>query len=224
MTANFVVIPVRDNPAMTGWLLGQLEAQRGYDAVFVFDNGSQPETAAWLAGIAGRYGMSVLDAAGLSLIDMWRAGTALARSHDRTGNIAFLNNDVSMGADFLPRLSDALASDAALWAVSPNYDGRAIDGVELVTSTYKRKGLAGFAFMVKGAAFEEVDFDRAYEWWFGDDDLVAQIEARGGKIGVVGDVSVEHVRGGSQTVRYTADVVAALERDRQRMICKWGHD
>jgi GT2 family glycosyltransferase len=176
------------------------------------------------AGRAGRDRLHVLDGEGMSLLDMWTAGLTLARGLDPDGLVAFLNNDISIGPGFMSGLARALDNDPALWAVSPNYDGRAVDGVEYVTSTYKRNGLAGFAFMVRAAAFDSIAFDSDFEWWYGDDDLVAQVEAAGGKLGVVGDVSVEHVQGGSQSVRYSRDVLASLARDRARMLSKWGRD
>jgi GT2 family glycosyltransferase len=110
-----------------------------------------------------------------------------------------------------------------LWAVSPNYDGRVLSGLEYVRSTFKDGGLAGFAFMVRGEIFDQVSFDEAFSWWYGDDDFVAQVQAQGGRTGIVGEATVEHVGGGAQTVRYRQEVLAAIERDRRRMWSKWGH-
>jgi GT2 family glycosyltransferase len=219
-----VIIPVKDNPAMTGWVLGQLDAQAEAGKVMVIDNGSSPELRRWLAQRSGRGAFWVIDAPATTLSHMWRLGAATAATWDGNGHVAFLNNDVSIGPNFLSALSQALDDDPALWAVSPNYDDRPIDGVEYVTSTFRRNGLAGFAFMVRNAAFQQIAFDQQFEWWYADDDLVAQIEAAGGKVGITGSTWVEHLGGGSQTVRYTPEVVDTIERDRQRMLAKWGHD
>jgi GT2 family glycosyltransferase len=224
MSGPHVVIPVKDNPAMTGWVLGQLEAQGEASKIIVIDNGSGPEMRRWLAQRSGRGAIWVIDAPGTSLAHMWRLGATAATTWDGDGHVAFLNNDVSIGPRFLSTLSQALEDDDALWAVSPNYDGRPIDGVEYVTSTFRRGGMAGFAFMIRRAVFGRIAFDQQFEWWYADDDLVAQIESGGGKIGIAGGASVEHLGGGSQTVRYTPEVLETIERDRARMIAKWGHD
>jgi hypothetical protein len=78
--------------------------------------------------------------------------------------------------------------------------------------------------MVRGEVFDTISFDEEFEWWFGDDDIVAQIECRGGKIGIVGATSVHHVNGGSQTmIERAPDVYPTLMRDYERMLTKWGH-
>jgi GT2 family glycosyltransferase len=221
---TYVVIPVKDNLALTSALVAQLRDQAGFEAIFVFDNGSSDETAAWLGDQAHRGDLIPVEARGMTLHEMWNAGVALSRARDPVCNVAILNNDLRVGPDFLTRLGSAFRADPQLWAVSPNYDGRPIDGVQYVASTFKRRGLAGFAFMVRGEAFEHIAFDEQFTWWYGDDDLVAQIYAHGHRAGVVGSVAVDHIGGGSQTVRYTPTVRAAIERDRQRMVTKWCHD
>ena len=55
------------------------------------------------------------------------------------------------------------------------------------------------------------------------DDFIARVVAAGGRVAIVGEANVEHIGGGSQTVRYTPDVLVAIERDRRRMWAKWGH-
>jgi GT2 family glycosyltransferase len=107
--------------------------------------------------------------------------------------------------------------------LSPNYDGRVLSGIQYVRTTFKGRGLAGFAFMVRGEVFDRVAFDKGFRWWYGEDDLVARIEAEGGRVGIVGDATVEHIGGGSQTIRYTPEVLAVIERDRRRMWAKWHH-
>lgn len=217
-----VVIPVKDNLPLTRGIVGQLHEQGGFDDLTVFDNGSGRRTRRYLEHEASVGRLRHVDAAGFTLHQMWNRGADLARARDPRGMVAFLNNDLRLGPGFLAGLSSALGADAKLWAVSPNYDGRSVQGVEYVTSTYRRGGLAGFAFMVKAEAFDRVRFDERFEWWFGDDDLVAQIESLGYKVGIAGDVAVEHIAGGSQTVQYKRDFIEAIRRDRRRMADKWG--
>jgi GT2 family glycosyltransferase len=221
---SYVVIPVKNNLALTSALVAQLRDQGGYETILVFDNGSTDDTPGWLAAQAGRGDLIAIAAGDMTLHQMWNAGVSLSRARHPACNIAILNNDLRIGPGFLARLGSALRADLRLWAVSPNYDGRPVDGVQYVTSTFKRGGLAGFAFMVRGEAFDDIAFDEHFSWWYGDDDLVAQIYALSHRAGIVAGVTVDHIDGGSRTVRYTATVRAAIELDRQRMIAKWCHD
>ena len=219
-----VVIPVLDQLQLTKDLLGDLWDQGGYERITVLDNGSNGETVRWLTEQAGAGRIELVDASGWRLYRMWNEGVRRARAETPACDLAILNNDLRLGPRFLASLSDALRADASLWAVSPSYDGTPSPGVELVRGTCKDGGLAGFAFMVRGEAFDDFSFDEDFEWWFGDDDLVAQIEHHGGKVGIVGDTWVIHVDGGSQTmISRVPDVYEQLLRDYERMVAKWGH-
>jgi hypothetical protein len=69
-----------------------------------------------------------------------------------------------------------------------------------------------------------VGFDEGFHWWFGDDDLVAQIERGGGRVAISGGTWVVHVNGGSQTMLDgVPQVYPCLARDYERMLTKWGH-
>jgi len=219
-----VVIPVLDHLTLTRDLLADLWAQAGHDCITVFDNGSGPETRRWLETQAAAHRIELVDAEGWRLYRMWNEGVRRARERSPVCDVAILNNDLRLGPEFLSSLSSALRADPNLWAVSPAYDERRIDGVELVAGTYKDGGLAGFAFMVRGEVFEAIGFDEGFEWWFGDDDIVAQIERHGGKVGIVGSTWVQHVAGGSQTlIERTPEVYEGLLRDYEHMLAKWGH-
>jgi hypothetical protein len=218
-----VVVPVLDNLELTRDLLGDLWAQGGYDTITVFDNGSRRETKAWLAEQAEAGRIQVVDAIGWRLYRMWNEGVRRARDRSPICDVAILNNDLRLGPRFLASLSATLRADRRLWAVSPTYAGRTVDGVEHVGGTYKDGGLAGFAFMVRGEVFGPLAFDEEFEWWFGDDDIVAQIERSGGRVAITGDTWVHHVNGGSQTILgRVPDVYEPLERDYARMLAKWG--
>lgn len=218
-----VVIPVKDHLELTLSIVDQLHRQGGFTSLFVLDNGSTDGTAEWLADQAAAGRLDATDACGLTLHQMWNAGIALARVRHPAPNVAILNNDLVLGPDFCGSLADALDRHPDLWAVSPNYDARPVDDVDLVTSTYKNQGLAGFAFMVRGEALDHLAFDEELRWWYGDDDLVAQIEACGHRVGISGATWVEHIGGGSQTIGYTLDTISLIEHDLLHMLGKWGH-
>jgi glycosyltransferase involved in cell wall biosynthesis len=220
---TFVVVPVKDRLDLTRALVEQLVTDGGYETLFVLDNGSTDGSSDWLRRRPGNARVEVVDASGLRIYQLWNLGVRLARAREPRCNIAFLNNDLRIGAQFLHRLSAGLRSAPDLWAVSPNYDGRRLQGVQYVCSTFKRGGLAGFAFVVRGEVFDRLAFDEGFSWWYGEDDFVAGITAAGGRVGVIGEAKVEHIGGGSQTIRYSRDVLAAIERDRRRMWSKWGH-
>jgi GT2 family glycosyltransferase len=219
----FVVVPVKDQLPFTQGIVEQLTAQGGYDALFVYDNGSSPETADFLATAHGNDRVEVIDAAGRDLYEMWQDGVDRARARSAVCDVAILNNDLRLGPRLLVSLTSALRSDSALWAVSPRYDDRGIDGIEYVSGTFKHDGLAGFAFAVRGEAFDHIAFDPDFKLWFGDDDLVAQIERAGHKVAITGATWVDHIDGGGHTLRTRPRVATQLRADRRTMLTKWGH-
>lgn len=220
-TPIHVVIPVRDRLDLTASLVGQVLDQGEHEAIWVADNGSGPRTRRWLEGADRRGELRMIDAPGWGLHRMWNEGVRLARCDEPRADIAVLNNDLEIGPSFLSRLQRGLRADDRVWAVSANYDGRDVEGIELVTSTFKNGGLAGFAFMGSAQAFDTVSFDERLRWWYGDDDFVWQIERCGRRVAIVGDATVTHVDGGSQTVVYDMETVAAIEADLAYALAKW---
>lgn len=220
---TFVVLPVKGRLDLTRRLVDDLAAAGGYETMFVLDNGSTDGTADWLRARGVTTAVEVVDASGMGIYAMWNLGVRLARARHARCNIAVLNNDIKTGPEFLVRLAAGLRSRPGLWVVSPNYDDRTVSGVQYVHSTFKGGGLAGFAFMARGEIFDYVTFDEEFRWWYGDDDFVAQVEAVGGRAGIVGGATVEHIGGGAQTIQYTQQVLADIERDRRRMWAKWRH-
>lgn len=197
----FVVIPVKDNKKMTQALLRQLIEETDREHIVVVDNGSNPETKRWLDT---QRMATVIDGTGMGIHEMWNLGAQWCLARNPRARIAFLNNDLELGPNFLAGLSAALDSDPTLVAVCPNYDARAGDGVERLHGICADKydgtgGLAGFAFMVKGEWFERYRFPEDCMWWFGDNDLCLTIEAAGGWYGMVHGVTVVHLDGGGQT-------------------------
>jgi hypothetical protein len=219
----FVVVPVKDHLPFTRGIVEQLVTQGGFDALLVYDNGSADETAGYLSEVHGSAGVAVVDAAGWGLYEMWQDGVDRARRRAAVCDVAILNNDLVLGPRFLESLSTALRSDDALWAVSPRYDDRQIDGIQYVSGTFKDDGLAGFAFVVRGEAFDHLAFDPSFELWFGDDDLVAQIERAGRKVGITDATWVDHIGGRGHTMRMRPDFESQQMSDATRMITKWGH-
>lgn len=225
-TPTFVVVPVKGRNDLTFPLLRELDRQGGYRQIFLFDNGSDPDELAELVELASELGrIEIVDAAGANIHQMWNGGIERAVAAAWPCNVAILNNDIIPGPDMLAGLARTLRADPQLAAVCPNYDGREGSGVEYVEDLCAGRydgtgGLAGFAFMLKGEAGYR--FPEQLNWWYGDNDMLASILFAGSTAGIVLDVTVEHVDGGSQTGRWDdADMRALLEQDRRWFESKW---
>ena len=233
---NYVVIPFRDKAELTLSLLDQLESQP-YECIFLYDNGSSDEEAQEVMdGIKHRRKVLLLRANGESIHRMWNRG--IERAHKDVFsrvknapkdavpcfNVTFMNNDLKIDAELIDRLALALRADDGLWAVSPRYDDRPGVGVSKVHSTAGKGGMAGFCFMVKGEAFNFglPKFDEQLKWWYGDDDLVQNIEKSGFSVGLVHGTWAEHLEGGSLTAKEHPELEDVRAADADYLISKWG--
>lgn len=224
---TFVVIPAKDNLKLTQQCVRELHEQGGYESIFIFDNGSNSTTKGWLN--TQTYA-EVLDAEGLGIHEMWNQGVTLALSRWPRCNLLFLNNDTVPGPDMVANLRAALRADEnrGYVALSPNYDGRQLEGVEetsdICGEVYDGTGgWAGFAFMVKGEWFQHgYRFPEFCKWWYGDNHFQVSVRAAGGKIGITGNATVEHVGGGGQTGKWrtNAEIHDQLAKDRAAFT-KW---
>jgi glycosyltransferase involved in cell wall biosynthesis len=227
LSETYVVVPVKDNLHLTRSLLEQLEKQGGYEAVFVYDNGSGEDTKKYLRR---QRVAEVFDAAGKNIYEMWNAGITEALRRWPKANIAILNNDLKLGDNFLNGLAGQLRASPMqeLVAVGPNYDGRWFDGdIKQVTGIAAGTengtgGLPFFAFMVKGEFFTAglPMFDENFGLWFGDNDFALTCDRMGLTYGIVKETTVEHIGGGSQTVNQD-DWTEQKAKDRAYFGQKW---
>lgn len=229
---NFAVIPVKDQLGLTKSLVKQLRDQGECDQIIVCDNGSGNKTKAWLRR---QPDLVVLDCPDLGIHEMWnRAADWVTKNagQRRNVNVAFLNNDIRIGEEFISRLSSALRSERDLVAVSGNYDGRRAEGDELYVRTDEicavrydgTGGFGGFAFLARGEWFQSgYRFPEECRWWFGDNDLIRAALTAGGHVGIAYRAGVEHLEGGGKTAgdplwsRYSEQ----LERDRLAFEERW---
>lgn len=231
---TYVVIPVKDRHDLTQPLLDQLAEQGGYEAVFVYDNGSVEPAA---EALKLPENVEVIDAEGLTIHEMWNAGILRSLTRSARCNVAILNNDLILGDQFLEGLAWHLRLRQQVLAVCPNYDGRTFDaGMRQVVGTAGGRndgtgGMSGFAFMVKGEAFAAglPKFDENLKFWYGDDDLTRNIEAVGGAVCLVRDITVEHIGNGSQTSSHgtqkrlgTPELERLVAEDKTYFEKKWG--
>jgi hypothetical protein len=219
---TFAVIPVRGQHHLTDALIGQLLDQGDVDAIFVLDNGAEENPYHHTDPT-----VHVIPSAGLNIHQMWNRGIQTATTGAPRCNIAILNNDLAIGSGFLSGLAATLRSTSQCLAVSPNYDRRPGTGFFPVSGICANRydgtgGLAGFAFMIPGEMFAAgfPPFDETFEWWYGDNDFVLQIERFGGTYGIALDVTCAHLDGGSKTAD-SYDLAERIAADRARFITKW---
>lgn len=204
MSANFAVIPMRDQWEYTRDLVDQLRDQGETDEIIICDNGSIEDASH--AFLAEQY---ALDCEGWNLHEMWNYGIATALTLDRQPNVAILNNDLRIGPEFMSTLARGLRAHDNLWVVCPNYDRREMPAAmvqihNVCGGKYDGTGgLAGFAFMVKGEMFGNTLpwFDENLAWYCGDAQLILEVDRRGGLMAMIDRTWVEHLDGGSRTLR-----------------------
>lgn len=230
---TYVVIPVKGQQHYTTALLKQLDEQGGYEQVFVYDNAAGTDEA--LAQPDGE-NVTVIPAAGKTIHEMWNLGIKEARNRSPRCNVAILNNDIEIGANFLAEMAAGLRAHPSIACVGGNYDGRTfVEKVQEVKGICAGRydgtgGLPGFAFMIRSELVDAVGgtlFDESYELWYGDNDLCLQMERLGATYGIVRDATVTHLDGGGRTstvdgVNLKPEYVEMAARDRERFVKKWG--
>lgn len=224
-----VIVPVRDQPDLTGrFLTGMLE-QAAFDYLLVLDNGSGPETRGVLEHaltLDTHARMRVLDLPDFGIYVLWNVGAEAALEFGYPGeevNLLVMNNDVELPPGAVEILADRLRLDESLWAVYPDdrapwHAGIRAAGVRYGQGVARTGGLYGPCFMV---ALERLPWrplisDTGYEWWFGDDHLARQIEETGGRHGRVVGLPVLHENEG--TARHHPETLQMRNRDRKRWI------
>lgn len=229
MNEIVVIIPVKDQLIYTEGIYEQLLHQRGVTHVIILDNGSGERTKEWAERESRTRPLflTVIDADGKNIHEMWNMGIEKALEFYHRPHIAILNNDIKLGEDALLNMSNALNHDDTLLAVCPNYDGRQLEGLQYTTEvcagTYDGTGgLAGFAFMCPSELFNTClyRFPEELMWWCGDNDLVNSITSIQGRVAILGSATVEHLDGGENTGKWNySDPV--LVNDMNTFIQKW---
>ena len=223
MKPPVVIIPVRDKLDLTQSIVEALIEDGGYSDLIVFDNGSKDGTWNWLR----TQHLFAIPAPKATLHEMWNRG--LHRAAHTGAPAVILNNDIEIDdkADWLERLCAPLKDG---WSVTcPNYDGRggvfpveSLRGKGVCGHRYNGTGgLAGFAFAMAPDIAASHRFPTEAMWWFGDTDLVLTMEDQNHDIGLVRDVGVTHLDGGSQTTK-EHDLSEQFKQDQEWFENKWG--
>lgn len=206
---TFVVIASKDRPEMLSALRARLAGQA--TDVFVMDNGYDvaPDGS--------------IEAHGWPLHRMWNEGLTRAEeaAAGRPFNVAVLNDDVDVPADFLARLESGLRARDDIWVACPNHQDLDIPDGQAMPVVADGQAMSGWAFMLRGEA--GLRFDERFVWWYGDADLERQVRQAGKHVVCVGGCHAHHL----DPLRSTLDDpvrLAQAEVDERRFAEKWGVD
>lgn len=165
--------------------------------IYIMDNGLSDE-AIRIVSHAYRANGNIVPCRNLSIYEMWNLGQDIAVRDLGEHYTAIFNDDIYIRHGTLTKLAEAMYSDLNIGAISPDYnacDETAPPRIEFVRSTFGHGGLAGFAFMIQSSLNIRVDTN--FKWWYGDDDLVKQIEQQNRRVAILRNVPVGHSPGTS---------------------------
>lgn len=205
-----VAIPTLGKSPLIWHLLNTLTPDNAVNQVWVYDTGCDPDIRKRLDGTDAH----VVDWEPRGIYSAWNNALEMLEYCD----VAILNDDIRLPVHAISRLTEMLHSEPGVGIVSPDYrcpwmaQTRA-HKLRDVHGTYRQNGIAGFAFVVNHS-LHPLAVDSVYEAWFGDDDLVAKIEAQGQRACIVEGLPIEHEE--STTLNQTDWVPAAAARDRER--------
>jgi hypothetical protein len=215
-------IPSRSNEAMLSDLLNFLQNNNeGIDRVVVYDNGYESQTGLELMKNHG----DVIDARGWRFYSMWNHAwmTAHEDGHDA---VALLNDDIRLASWSLPNASTVLNSRADIGVVGLNYNKDIHDSSENpqpfreTRGTYKDGGIWGCAFIVKSSTWGKVPpIDEGYWLWYGDDELLQNMNRSGYVCGIANNAPVYHEA--SVTTNMFPDLLAKTNLDRDLYLSKF---
>jgi len=229
MTPIVAVIPTRFD---TTYLLRLLSSLGDIEMLYIMDNGLDSDRLSYLQqellSNTSIKDATIIHCPELSIYQMWNLGwDAAIKDFGPKVYIAILNDDIYFLPNTLSKLSQYLEQNDDIGAICPDYDWPVAIGmadnliVERTTSTYGHRGLAGFAFMVKGHLPVRVDWN--LRWWYGDDDLVKEIEKLGLKVAKLIGLPVDHYQGASFN-RIQDELEKQIELDRQYFNRKYGEN
>lgn len=189
----------------------------------IYDHGH--ETYPAQAFLHGR--PDVVAARGWPFYRMWNDGWRHAAENGYQV-VAFLNDDITLADGSIDVAVDALNSHPDYGLLGLNWRrplAAGIDpaaGVLPVRGTYRTAGIGGWAFLLRANLWGVVPpIDEAYHIWYGDDELVAAVDASGYGVGLALGAPVEHAH--SATLDRFPELMARTGADHQRFVRRWGH-
>lgn len=228
MRHRAVVIPTRDRHRMLFDAVHSIIDQ--VDRVVIVDNGSDPAIHPTSWGImewweSGKLGALRLEEDPPNISRLWNAGLDIveqairdAQEDDEGWDVAVLNSDVRVPAQWFSRLSEAMRSTTAVLAYPDQFGGTQRILHKVAEPVNLRQRITGYAYMLRGEA--GLRLDESMAWWYSDDDLDWTARKRGGALLVPG-LGVEH-RDPNGSTNARRELQEQAGRDRQTFRNKWG--
>jgi len=192
--------------------------------IYIFDNG-MPES---VRTQCLEFNAEIIPSHGDGIHQMWNKGVIKCISDKDIEYICIFNDDLILDIkeDWFKSLLQPLR-DANIWATCGNYNQDIHDeslDYKQVTGTYKDNGFAGFCFAINKNAFLSglPLFDEKFNWWYGDDDFVHNVNRLHKVTAVSCKAKMLHIDGGSKSVvQYTPEFNQMVEQDRMYYMEKW---
>lgn len=156
---------------------------------------------------------------GLGLYEVWNLGIAWG-AEAGFDLLCVLNDDIDLHPGAVAILAGLVEARPDVWLAG--FDHLCFAGpaqLHEVTGTYRDGGIGGFAFTVRPQLVPFVD--TSFEWWGGDDDLVFATRQAGGVCALALGAHVGHPQPETSAQHYP-ELLAAKDRDRDRLVAKWG--
>lgn len=219
MKWTMAVIPTKIKPPSLTKLVDTL-LNSITDGILILNNGEE-----WFMEYGGEYQIIVNEQQSKSIYEMWNFGLGFPVIDGKARNILVLNDDVEFQPNLVKVLAEKLRSDPNIAIVYPDVNAQKDTGqysLEYTETTAGAGGMTGYCFMIKGELGFRVDENLKLYW--GDDDLVKQVLARGYKIAKVVDLPINHA--GSYTINRMDQIERynLMEADRRYFNKKYGED
>jgi hypothetical protein len=217
-----VAIPSLGETELLWPLLELLQRDAAVERIWVLDNGMGRDACDRLCrgGLTSK--VERIDAHHLTIYEMWNLAALALKTRCRVANLALLNDDVALPPDAVSVLAEHLRAEE--WSLlcpdwrRPLAGGVDLGAVEQVHGTYRHDGICGWCFVVRLEAWPGID--ERYQWWFGDDHLVFELDRRGGRCGRLTGLPIDHAM--STTAVHHSWTEEAKVQDALTFAAQWG--
>jgi hypothetical protein len=153
---------------------------------------------------------------GMNIHQVWNRGMNIAQLAGADW-CCVLNDDITLDPG-APRIA-AAACPEDVWIAGFDYEGHEDLKLRDAGGSYRLHGVGGFAFMIRPEV--GLRYDSRFQWWGGDDDLIWECLARGGRAVVVEGANVSHPDGGNTSGRFYPELMEKVGADRELLMEKW---
>jgi hypothetical protein len=168
----------------------------------------------------------VVDAHGWPFYRMWNDAWQQSAEAGYDA-VALLNDDIVLHPESLAIAYKRLMASNSMGIIGLNYDRPVANGArplaktKLVSGSYRNFGIGGHAFIVRSSTWGIVPpIDEEYVIWYGDDELFANMELAGYKLGIAIGAPVDHQA--STTLNQYPELLAQREADAERFFQRFG--